>query len=85
MAPRNPMTRTELADAIEAFLAGTGNPWLWDDLACIPLETMDLERIRDRCLALDAEFPPTEPGHFCSAGGVAVLGEYVRQLRDPAG
>ena len=79
------MSRVELAEAIESFLEGSGSPWLWDDLARARLESKELVQIRDRCVALDAEFPPTEPGHFCGAEGLAVLKEYARQLRDPAG
>ena len=75
------LSRKDVAQILEGFLDGTGHEWAWDDFTTFPLEDPELERIRIRCATLDSEFPPAEKGHFCGAGGLAVIRGYIRDLR----
>jgi hypothetical protein len=74
-------TRDEVAKILEAFLAGSGGDWDWDDFLSFAIVDEELELIRVHCNRLDSEFPATEKGHFCGPKGFEVISEYVRQLR----
>ena len=78
-------TRAEIADTIQSFVDGTGGPWDWDDFICGgSIEDPTLEAIRDRCASLSQEFPPLQPGHYCSDAGVEVMRGFIRRLRAEA-
>jgi hypothetical protein len=74
-------TPAEVAKYLDDFLNGTGKAWDWDDFISTPLNNRELEKIRERCLGLDLEFPPDKPGAFCNEQGLAVIRGYVEQLR----
>lgn len=78
------MTREAVATTIENFLNGVGGPWDWDDFISFPITDPRLDEIRERCNALSAEFPSTEPGHYCGPDGFEVMRGFVRGLRKPA-
>lgn len=73
----------EIADTIERFLDGRGDPWEWDDFVSIPLRDPYLERIRIRCAYLDQE-DPSSGDSYTGEEGVVVLRELVRELRSDA-
>ena len=75
------MTKTELANMIEAFVSGTCGEWDWDDFVSVSHEDPEIEAIRQQCLRLDRLYPPRKPHEFCNDEGAAVLMEYVRELR----
>lgn len=75
------LSRREVAQILENFLAGTGGKWAWDDFTSFALDDEELERIRIRCRGLDSELPPLEKGHFCSERGFEVIRGFVRELR----
>jgi hypothetical protein len=72
---------TDVRSRIEAFLDGTSGPRDWDAfLSCLPKDP-NLKRIALHCARLPEEFPPETPGHYCGAGGLRVLRQYVEELR----
>jgi hypothetical protein len=75
------MSRGQLASVLESLAEGTAGPWDWDDFLSVPIGDPDLDRIRLRCSRLDEEFPPDEPGRYCGEGGLAVLRQFVAELR----
>ena len=75
------MTRRQVADEIDAFLAGRGGAWDWDDFCCVPIRDPELDAIRERCAQLHTEYPPELDGQYCGPGGIAVMREYVDKLR----
>jgi hypothetical protein len=76
------MTYNEVADLIERFVNGTGDPLDWDGYTMgTKFADPFLRSIQDRCRALWIEFPPTEKGHYTNAEGLAVLRELVAELR----
>lgn len=76
------MRKDELADLIEAFVNGTSGEWDWDDFISVKQTDPQIEEIRRKCANVPLEFPPTRPGEYCSEGGVALLRNYVRKLRE---
>jgi hypothetical protein len=80
-AAEQSMTRADVAKTIEDFLAGTGQPWDWDDFTSVHISDPNLEAIRKRCAQLDLEFPPEKTGHYCGPAGFEVLRQFVRELR----
>jgi hypothetical protein len=78
------LTRREVADEIESFLKGEGEPYDWDDFCKFPLADPELDTIRARCLQLDQEFPPGLSGGYCNEDGMRVLRQYVEHLRRDA-
>lgn len=75
------MSRIEMATLLESFADGTAGPWNWDDFLSVPIGDPYLDRIRLRCSKLDKEFPPDVPGQYCGARGLAVLRDFVAELR----
>ena len=74
-------TRTEVLDAITAFVNDTGGPYDWDDFICGGrIKDPILESIRARCASLPNEFPPSKQGNYCDEAGVAVMRDFIRQL-----
>ena len=80
---KHELTRQEVAQILEDFLDGSGKPWDWDDFTLgMSLENDELEAIRVRARGLGQEFPPDSPNEYCNEQGLAVLRDYVRQLRN---
>jgi hypothetical protein len=78
-------TREEVAKTIEEFINGTGRQWDWDGFTSIRLDDPELEAIRQKCVALPAEFPPTARGAYCSDAGLQVMRDLAKDLRSSAG
>lgn len=84
-------TRADVADALEAFLAGTLHPRDWARFLSTPLTDPELDAVRTRCARLPVELPPRRAGECCSEEGMLALREVLRELRrgsppqDPAG
>jgi hypothetical protein len=75
------VTRSDVADTLEAFLTATGRPRDWDRFLSTPLGDPTLEAIRLRCGHLAEEFPPKAVGEYCSAAGKQVIREAIVRLR----
>lgn len=76
------LTKEEVAQILQDFLDGTGNPWAWDDFTLgMTLVDTDLDTIRIKCLGLGEEFPPENRNEYCNERGRQVMRDYVRQLR----
>jgi len=79
-------SREEVAQHIEDFLLGQGEPYDWDDFLSVPLEEDPyLEGIRLQCGDLRDEYPPA-PGEraYCDERGLRVLRELLDELRGQA-
>jgi hypothetical protein len=74
-------TREEVVKTLEEFINGTGRQWDWDGFTSMRLDDPELEAIRQKCVALPAEFPPTTRGAYCSDAGLQVMRDLVRDLR----
>ena len=74
-------TPKEVANTIEGFIDGTGTQWDWDGFTSIRLTDPELEKIRQRCVAIPDEFPSPDPSRYCSDAGFDVMREIVRDLR----
>jgi len=74
-------TREEVANTIEAFINSTGRQWDWDGFTSIRLDDPELEAIRQRCVALPVEFPPTAKTEYCSEAGMQIMRELLQKLR----
>jgi len=74
-------TREEVAATIEAFANGTGRQWDWDGFTSIRLDDPELESIRQRCVSLPVEFPPSTTTEYCSEAGLQVMRDLVKGLR----
>lgn len=70
-----------MAETIEAFVNGTGRQWDWDGFTSIRLDDPELEAIRQKCVALPAEFPPSAKTAYCSDAGLQVMRDLVQSLR----
>jgi hypothetical protein len=75
------MTRDEIANTIEGFVNGTGSQWDWDDFTSIRLKDPELEAIRERCVSIRDEYPPSDPHAYCSEGGLEVMRGIAADLR----
>jgi hypothetical protein len=76
------MSKSEMAELIEAFLTGVSDDWDWDDFISIKQSNPEIEQIRLRCANLPWEFPPNRPGDYCNDDGAIILKNYVRRLRE---
>ena len=74
-------TPEEIANTIDGFANGTGDQWAWDGFISIRLDDPDLEAIRQRCVAIRDEFPPSDPHAYCSDAGLAAMRQIVQDLR----
>jgi len=74
------MTIKEAADRIEAFANGTAGPWDWDDFISIRQKDPEVEAVRQKCVAIADEFPPTEPRKYCSDAGMQALRDLAADL-----
>jgi hypothetical protein len=73
-------TREEVAKTIEAFINGTGRQWDWDGFTSIRLDDPELEAIRQRCVSIPVEFPPSTKAAYCSDAGLQVMRDLVQGL-----
>ena len=71
----------EVASTIEGFVNGTGNQWAWDGFTSIRLDDPELEAIRQRIVALPAEFPPANPRDYCGEAGMEKMRQMLQELR----
>jgi hypothetical protein len=74
-------TPEQVANAIEGFVNGTGNQWDWDGFTSIRIDDPELEKIRQRCIAIRDEFPPEKPSDYCSPAGMEAMRKMVDGLR----
>jgi hypothetical protein len=74
-------TREEVAKTIDGFISGTGRQWDWDGFVSIRLDDPELEAIRQRCVSLPVEFPPSTKTDYCSAAGIQVMRNLLQGLR----
>ena len=74
-------TPEEAANTIEAFVNGTGKQWDWDGFISIRLDDAELEAIRQRCVSIRDEFPPSDPRDYCSDSGLKIMRQIVQDLR----
>ena len=77
-------TPEEVANTIEGFVNGTGDQWAWDDFISIRLSDPGLEAVRQKCVAIRDEFPPSDPKAYCSDAGLAEMRKIVLDLRSAA-
>lgn len=75
------MTHTEVVGKIDALVNGTGGKWDWDDFVAIRLSDPELDAIRQKCVAVREEYPPTNPGDYCSPAGLEIMRGIARDLR----
>ncbi len=73
--------RTGVADALESFTSGTDTFDEWKDFTTNPQEDPELEALRQRCINLPREFPPTGPNEYCNPKGMKFLEACIRDLR----
>lgn len=76
------ITVSEVRDYLEQFLSGEGSPYDWDDFLSIRLSDPYLESIKRRAHRLEGDYPPTEPGHWCSDEGEKILRELIEELKN---
>jgi hypothetical protein len=74
-------TREEVAGTIEGFINSTGRQWDWDGFTSIRLDDPELEAIRQRCVSIPVEFPPSQKTAYCSDAGIQVMRNLVQALR----
>jgi len=74
-------TREQVANTLEGFVTGAGNQWDWDGFTSIRIDDPELEKIRQRALALPNEFPPEKPGDYCSGAGMEAMHKMADELR----
>jgi hypothetical protein len=75
---RNPQ---EVASTIEGFVNGTGDQWAWDGFISLRLDDPELEAVRQKCVAIRDEFPPSDPRAYCSDAGLGAMRQIVQDLR----
>ncbi|HMJ04767.1 MAG TPA: hypothetical protein VK474_00795 [Chthoniobacterales bacterium] len=74
-------TSEEVATTIEGFVNGSGRQWDWDGFTSIRIDDPELEKIRQRCIALRDEFPPENPTEYCSPAGMEAMRKLVEGLQ----
>ena len=62
-------------------MTGTGNQWDWDGFTSIRIDDPELEKFRQRVIAVRDEFPPDKPGDYCSPAGMDAMRKMVDELR----
>lgn len=76
------ISKLEVAQILQDFLDGTGQPYAWDDFTLgTSFEDSYLDRIRVRCLRLSEEFPPARRDHYYGEQGLEVIRAYIRELK----
>jgi hypothetical protein len=71
-------TAEQVASTIEGFVSGSGNQWDWDGFTSIRIDDPELEKVRQRCIAIRDEFPPEKVTDYCNPAGM----EEMRKLAD---
>jgi hypothetical protein len=72
-------TSEQVAKTIDDFVNSDGkNQWEWDGFISIRIDDPELEKIRQRCIAIRDEFPPEKATDYCSPAGM----EEMRKLAD---
>jgi len=74
-------TPEEVANTIESFVSGGSDQWAWDGFISIRIDDPGLEAIRQKCVAIRDEFPPSDPRAYCSDAGLAAMRQLVENLR----
>ncbi|HKP04715.1 MAG TPA: hypothetical protein VJU77_15285 [Chthoniobacterales bacterium] len=74
-------TTEEVATTIEGFVNGTGRQWDWDGFTSIRIDDPELEKIRQRCIAVRDEFPPQNPADYCSPAGMDAMRKLAEGLQ----
>lgn len=77
--------RLEVAQILDNFIHNASGPRDWDDFIFRRIDDPQLDTIRARCDGLSAEFPAEQSGHYCGPAGLAVMRDYIAQLRQPSG
>jgi len=72
---------SEVRAYLEEFLSGKGNPYDWDDFLSISVRDPYLDSIRNRTNRLQGDYPPVEPGHWCSLEGEHILRGFIEELK----
>ena len=75
------MTPIEAANVIEAFLAGTGADWDWDDFMHAKIEDPRVDAIRQSCNEIDGIYPGQRAGEYCGPKGEVIMRALVKELR----
>lgn len=52
-----------------------------DDFISLRLSDPELEAVRQKCVAIRDEFPPSDPKAYCSEAGLAEMRQIVQDLR----
>jgi hypothetical protein len=78
-------TSEEVATTIEGFVNGTGRQWDWDGFTSIRIDDPELESIRQKCLSVRDEYPPTKPADYCGEAGMEVMRKLAGDLRNRTG
>jgi hypothetical protein len=80
---KSKLGKLEIAQILQDFLDGTGNPLAWDGFTTgMRFEDSYLDGIRIRCARLSEEFPPAGPREYCGEQGRDVIRNYIRELRN---
>jgi len=74
-------TPEEVANTIEGFVNAIGDQWACDGFISIRLSDPELEAIRQKCVSIRDEFPPSDPRAYCSDAGLTVMRQIVQNLR----
>lgn len=74
-------TSEEVATTIEGFVNGSGRQWDWDGFTSIRIDDPELEKVRQRCIAIRDEFPPENPTEYCSPAGMEAMRKLAEGLQ----
>lgn len=74
-------TPEQVANTIEGFVNGGGNQWDWDGFTSIRIDDPELEKIRQRCIAIRDEHPPDKVTDYCSPAGMEEMRKLAESLR----
>jgi hypothetical protein len=74
----------EIAKTIKNFLDGSGGPYDWDHFVSIPLNTPELEKIRNECFEIRFTYRSTKRNEWCSDDGIAELRRIYERLNRTA-
>jgi hypothetical protein len=75
-------TPEQVAKTIDDFVnSGGENQWEWDGFISIRIDEPELEKIRQRCIAIRDEFPPEKAADYCSPAGMEEMRKLAESLR----
>ena len=74
-------TREQVANTIEGFASAADNQWDWDGFISIRIDDPELEKIRQRCIAIRDEYPPEKVTDYCSPAGMEEMRKMAGELR----